>query len=99
MNIVYEYVNISASERLEKIVEDKMEQLHKRYPFIIRGDVFLKMDNKEEGSQHHCGIRLSLPGPRTYASSNENSFEEAIAETFRDLKDLLEKKKGKMKNY
>ncbi|HKJ06160.1 MAG TPA: HPF/RaiA family ribosome-associated protein, partial [Flavobacteriaceae bacterium] len=94
MNIVYEYVNVSASETLEKLVNEKMEAIENRFPFVVRGDVFFKLDNKDEGEQHHCGIRLSVPGPRVYASSNKSTFVEAVNATIRDLKDLLEKKKG-----
>ncbi|MDY0779338.1 HPF/RaiA family ribosome-associated protein [Tenacibaculum sp. IB213877] len=96
MEIVYEYVNVSQSDRLEQIIQEHLNEIEKRFSFVIRGDVFLKKDNKDIGKQHHCGIRLSVPGPRMYASSDEGSFEEAINETVRDLKDQLEKKKSKM---
>ena len=43
IEIIYEYVNISASERLEKLIEEKLETIKERYPFVIRGDVFLKL--------------------------------------------------------
>ena len=99
MNIVYEYVNVNAGETLEKLVKEKLNKLENRFPFVVRADVFFKLDNKDEGEQHHCGIRLSVPGPRLYASSNKSNFVEAVNETVRDLKDLLEKKKGKMNTY
>ncbi len=97
--IVYEYVNVSASDALETFIKDKLATIKNRYDFVIRADVFLKLDNKDIGSQHHCGIRLSAPGPRIYASSDESDFEQAISETIRDLKDQLEKRKAKMSNY
>ncbi|TCI84666.1 ribosome hibernation-promoting factor, HPF/YfiA family [Tenacibaculum sp. M341] len=99
MDIVYEYVNVSASKRLESLIEEKLLKLQKRYSFIIRADVFLKKDNNELEKQQHCGIRLSGPGPRIYASSDEKSFQEAINETIEDLKDILEKRKSKMKAH
>ncbi|SNR15346.1 HPF/RaiA family ribosome-associated protein [Tenacibaculum jejuense] len=99
MNIVYEYVNVSASSRLENLIEEKLSGLQKRYPFLIRADVFLKKDNNDFEKNCHCGIRLSGPGPRTYASSDEKSFKESIHETIEDLKDILEKRKSKMKAY
>lgn len=99
LEIIHEYVNVSASDRLEYLIKEKIEMLKERYPFVIRADVFLKLDNKDFGSKHHCGIRLSAPGPRLYASSDESSFESAINETVRDLKDILEKRKDKMTSY
>lgn len=96
MDIIYEYVNVSASERLEQLVSEKLAKLKERYNFVIRADVFFKLENVDIGERKHCGIRLSLNGPRLYASSNEGDFESAIRETVRDLNDQLEKKKGKM---
>ena len=100
MEIIYEYVNVSASDRLESFAQEKLDQLVKKYDFVIRADVFLKKENTtSEENAHHCGIRLSAPGPRLYAKSDEGSFTEAIAETVRDLEDQLRKRKEKMKAY
>lgn len=99
MNIVYEYANVSASDRLEDLVKEKLEHLKLKYDFLIRGDVFFKKENRSDNSGHICSIRVSLPGPRIHASSDENSFEEAIAETIRDLNDQLERRKDKMKTH
>ena len=99
MNIIYEYVNITASEQLEKYIEEKLSNLSIKYPFVIRADIFLKKENRSDNSGQICDIRLSLKGPRLFASSDEESFEEAIAESIRDLNDQLEKRKDKMRNY
>ncbi len=99
IEIIYEYVNISASERLENHIEEKLATIKNRYDFVIRADVFLKKDNKDVGAKHHCGIRLSAPGPRLYASSDESDFVEAVNETIRDLKNQLERREAQMKTY
>ncbi|MHA7056974.1 ribosome hibernation-promoting factor, HPF/YfiA family [Aquimarina sp. M1] len=99
MKTVFEYTNVSASDRLESFVEEKLNNLSKKYPFVIRGDIFLKKENRDDNTGHVCGIRLSAPGPRLYASSDETNFEEAITETIRDLNDQLQKRKDKMKTY
>ncbi len=99
MKTVFEYTNVSGSERLENLATDKLNYLSDKYPFLIRGDVFFKKENRSDDTGHICGIRLSAPGPRLYASSDEKNFEEAIAETIRDLNDQLEKRKDKMKSY
>ena len=46
-----------------------------------------------------CEIRLSMPGPRVFASTNAETFEAALAETISDLENQLEKRKEKMKRY
>ncbi|MFD2565147.1 HPF/RaiA family ribosome-associated protein [Aquimarina rubra] len=99
MKTVFEYTNVSASDRLESFVEEKLSNLSNKYPFIIRGDIFFKKENRDDDTGHICGIRLSAPGPRLYASSDETSFENAISETIRDLNDQLGKRKDKMKTY
>ncbi|TSE09128.1 HPF/RaiA family ribosome-associated protein [Aquimarina algiphila] len=99
MKTVFEYTNVSASNRLESFTEEKLSNLANKYPFIIRGDIFFKKENRSDETGHVCGIRLSAPGPRLFASSDEKSFEEAIAETIRDLNDQLERRKDKMSTY
>ena len=96
MDTIFEYHDITASERLETIVHEKLEHLGTKFPFVHRADIFFKKENRSDGKEQICDIRLSMPGPRLFASSNEESFESAIAETFRDLNSQLEKKKDKM---
>ncbi len=99
MKTIFEYANVSQSDRLESYAQEKLDHLATKYSFIIRGDVFLKKENRSDDTGHVCGIRLSAPGPRLYASSDEKNFEESIAETVRDLEDQLQKRKDKMKTY
>ena len=99
MKIIYEYDNITASSRLEGIVEKKLNNLIVKYPFVIRGDVFFTKHNFQEDKDKGCGIRLSAPGPRIYASSTEDSFETAIKESIRELENQLERRKDKMTTY
>ncbi|TPN84478.1 HPF/RaiA family ribosome-associated protein [Aquimarina algicola] len=99
MKTVFEYTNINASDRLESLIEEKLSNLANKYPFILRGDIFLKKENRSDKTGHLCSIRISAPGSRLFASSDESSFEEAIAETIRDLNDQLEKRKEKMSTH
>jgi len=99
MQIIYEYHDVSASERLEKIAEEKLESLGTKFDFVHRADVFFKTQIRSDDKEQICDIRLSMPGPRIFASTNAETFEAAIAETFRDLEDQLRKHKEKMKSY
>ena len=99
MNIIFEYHDVSASERLESLATEKLNDLAQKYPFVIRADVFFKKENTSDDYGFECGIRLSAPGPRLYATSNELGFEAAINETISDLKDQLEKRKAKMQHH
>lgn len=99
MNIVFEYQNISGSERLEKYTEDALQKLSKKYPFVIRGDVFFKKENRSDDSGQICSIRLSAPGPRLFSSSEATSFENAISECVRELNQQLEKRKSEKQQH
>ncbi len=96
MKTVFEYQNVNTSNYLEAFALKRLEKLGNKYPFVIRADVFFKKEEKDVEKGNICGIRLSLPGPRIYASSDEVSFEYAINNTIRDLKDQLSKRKEKL---
>jgi len=99
MKTIYEYVNVSASVRLEEIVENKLAPLFIKYPSLVRAQVFFKLENSNSEENKHCGIKLSVPGPIIYASSNEESFEKAILKVSKDLNKLLEKRKDSFNSY
>ncbi|MGB5819182.1 MAG: ribosome-associated translation inhibitor RaiA [Saonia sp.] len=96
MQIIFEYHNVSASDRLEAIAKEKLEQLGAKFSFVHRADVFFKTQNRTDDDEQICDIRLSMPGPRIFASTNAKGFEAAISETVRDLEDQLRKHKEKM---
>ncbi len=96
MNTVFEYKSVESSRSLESFAAKKILRLVKKYGFIIRADIFFNKEHKDTEKGNICGIRLSLPGPRIYASSNENSFENSINKTIKDLKSQLEKRKVKL---
>lgn len=97
MQIIYEYDDVSSSNRLEKLVEEKLAKLKERFEFVHRADVFFKTENRSDQNEMFCDIRLSMPGPRIFASSNAETFDSAIIETVKDLEDQLRKVKEKMK--
>ncbi|MEB3345792.1 HPF/RaiA family ribosome-associated protein [Aquimarina gracilis] len=96
MKTIFEYTNVSASTRLESFTIKKLEKIFKQYPFVIRSDIFFRKENKSDQKGHICGIQLSAPGPRIYASSDEKTFEGAISNTIDDLIDQLQKRKMKL---
>ncbi len=96
MQIIYEYHDVSASDRLEEMAAKKLNQLQEKFDFVHRADVFFKTENRTDDQEMQCDIRLSLPGPRLFASSQATDFERAILETVKDLEDQLRKVKEKM---
>ncbi|WP_366944315.1 ribosome-associated translation inhibitor RaiA [uncultured Aquimarina sp.] len=94
-----QFVQMPTSEAMEGYVHEKLEKLYRKYDWIIKSDVFFKKENDPKGKGKICDIELSIPGPRIYATSNENNFEMAFKETLKDIETLLKKKKQEMKPY
>ena len=99
MEINIQFVKMPTSEHMETFVLKELEKLDKKYEWIIKSDVFFKLEKNHKGKGKICDIRLSLSGPRIFASSNEDSFEAATDETIRDLKKQLKKRKSEMKSF
>lgn len=99
MTVNFQYVDIDASEWLSNHTEEKLKKLVDKYEFVIGADVFFKEDTNEPVNSKICNIRLSLPGPRLFASSNEKNYEMAVQETIKDLEKQLKKRKESYKTY
>jgi putative sigma-54 modulation protein len=99
MKSIIQFVQTETNETAKQLVLEKTEQLFKKYAWLIRADVFFREEKDTYGKGKICEIRLSCPGPRLFASSNEESFEAAVAETVRDLEIQLEKRKSDMKSF
>jgi len=99
MEAIFQFVQLTKSERLEELTQKKLDKLENKYDWIIRADVFFKKQDGEEPKGFICNIRLSVPGNQIFAESNENSFEAAIAETVSDLDRQLAKKKAQMTTH
>ncbi|SHI48498.1 putative sigma-54 modulation protein [Mesonia phycicola] len=100
MDTNFNYVHVSASERLEEFTKTKLDKLKDRYEFLISAEVFFKTENSTSKDKGRIAeIQLSVPGPRIFASSNEENFEIAVSKTINDLKTQLQKKKEKMQTH
>ena len=91
-----QFVHMEPSPYVEELLMKKLNKLFKKYDWIITANVFFKLEKGSVGKGKICEIRLSVPGPRIFASSNEESFEKATDETIKDLKRQLKTRKGEM---
>ena len=57
------------SESMSDIVIAKLEKLAKKYDWVIKADVFFKLENDPSKMGKICEIRLSAPGPQLFAKS------------------------------
>ena len=99
MNINFQYIQMPTSEAMNELMTTKLNKLGRKFDFIIRADVFFKMENDPSGKGKICEIRLSVPGPRLFAKSDEDDFEKAAASTIKELESQLQKRKNVFKKH
>lgn len=99
MEVIVQFVKMPTSETMETFVNERLEKLEKKYDWIIKADVFYKLENDPTGKGKICDIRLSVPGPRIFATSDEKSWEAATDETIRDIEKQLKKRKSSMATH
>ena len=94
-----QFVHSETKSSAEQLVQRKLDKLENKYDWVISADVMFKEENSTSGKGKICAIELSLPGPRIHASSNEDSFEAAAAESVRDIEKQLKKRKAEMQSH
>ena len=99
MNIEIRFVHAVQNDSLEEQVQEKLHNLERKYDWITNAAVFLKDEKHPNEENYVCEIRLSVPGPQLFASSNEVNFHKAINSTIQQLSTQLEKHKTKMVSH
>lgn len=100
MDIIFEYHNVTQSDRLESLAKEKLTALKVKYDMVHRADVFFKEENtSSDETGMICNIRLSLPGPRLFAEASHANFVSSISESVSDLETQLRKRKDKMSRH
>lgn len=99
MTVNIQYINVDVSETLSTFTKSKLEKLFLRYEFLISAMVYFKKEDGEHDTGKICNMELSLPGPRIFATSNEENYEVAVRETIKDLERQLKKRKQSFKSY
>jgi putative sigma-54 modulation protein len=95
MNINIQFVKVKTSESLSKFITEKLQRIFNNYEWIIRIDVFIKVENDPTEMGNICDMEVSLPGPKLFATSNEKNYEMAVKETISDIERQLKKRKAK----
>lgn len=99
MTINIQFVNLDFSDTIAEHATKKLNKLAEKYEWLINADVFFKEENNDPGKDKVCNIKLSLPGPQVFATSNEKNYEAALKETISDLEIQLKKRKETFKTH
>ncbi|MGB7785673.1 MAG: HPF/RaiA family ribosome-associated protein [Salinimicrobium sp.] len=94
-----QFVHSESKLSAEQLVQRKLDKLETKYDWIISADVMFKEEKSTNGKGKVCAIEVSLPGPKIHASSNDDSFEAAAAETVKDIEKQLKKRKAEMQSH
>lgn len=93
MTINIQYVRMATSEAMNSYVTEKLEKLGNKYDWVIGAQVHFEVLHDPKGKGKICKMELSLPGPRIFATSDEENYESAVKETIKDLEKQLKKRK------
>lgn len=84
---------MATSEAMDTYVNEKLENLAKKYDWIISAEVHFQVEHNAKENGKICKIELSAPGPRIFATSDEDNYEDAVKNTIKDLEKQLKKRK------
>lgn len=93
MTINIQYVHMATSDAMNDYVNNKLNKLGKKYDWVIGAEVHFEKEPDPSGKGKICKIELSAPGPRLFATSNEETYENAVKKTIKDLEVQLKKRK------
>ncbi|AEE20319.1 putative sigma-54 modulation protein [Dokdonia sp. Hel_I_63] len=99
MTITFQYVKIQESDTLSAATIEHLNKLNKKYPELIRAQVYFKVENTSAAAHQICEIEISAPGPRLFATTTAVHFETAMKETISDLNKQLSKRKAILKAH
>lgn len=99
MTINIQYVHMATSEAMNEYVTKRLNKLGKKYEWIINAEVHFSVEHNDKTKGKICKMELSLPGPRIFAASNEDNYEDAVKNTISDLEKQLKKRKEIYKTH
>ncbi|UNY97281.1 HPF/RaiA family ribosome-associated protein [Zhouia spongiae] len=99
MKIDIQFEKMKTNSYVESLASRKLKDLGEKYDWIFNADVFFKKDNDAKGKGRICKIRLRVPGYDLFASTDDESFEIALAETLKDLERQIRKRKTQMSTH
>ncbi|ELR71914.1 Ribosome hibernation protein YhbH [Fulvivirga imtechensis AK7] len=94
MKMIIETPNIKARKSLLDFVHEKVGKLEHLSDRIIEARVYLKVDKSDVTKNKVCEVKIVIPGDDLFASTQSNSFEDAVQQTVAALKHRIERWKN-----
>lgn len=97
MRMIIQTPHFKAREELTAFVQEKISKLETFSDRILECRVFLKVEKSNSPGNKVCELKLIIPGNDIFASSQSDTFEEAVVQAIEALKPQLERWKGSKK--
>jgi putative sigma-54 modulation protein len=95
MKITVQSIHFTADKGLLEFIQRKADKLDTFYDNIIKGEVYLKLENVEDEANKITEIKLQLPGNLLFAKEQCKTFEEATDLAIESLRKQIDKHKRK----
>lgn len=98
MKVRVQSIHFNADKKLLAFIKKRADKLDQFFDRIIKGDVYLRLQNAGDEMNKVVEIKLSLPGNQLFVKQQCKSFEEAIDLAAESLYRQLNKHKSKVKS-
>jgi putative sigma-54 modulation protein len=78
MKIRIQSIHFTADRKLLEFIQKKVDKLELFFDQIIKGDVYLKLENVEDEANKIAEIKINIPGDLLFAKEQCKTFEEAV---------------------
>lgn len=92
MDIIIQSLGFTAGAELEEYIKEKLDKINRMDDNIIRARVTLQK-GQEAIDNHHCDIRLEIPGNDLYVKKSAGSYRSASLETIEALQKIIRRSK------
>jgi len=96
MDIHVHSVHFTADRKLIDFVNEKVGKLDLFFDNIISSEVFLRLDNSQDGENKIAEVKILIPGKELFAKKQCKTFEEAADLAVEALRKQVIKHKEKL---
>lgn len=88
-------VDLNLNESVQQTIRDVVDKLEKFTDHINFADVYLKIENANNGVNKYVSMRLGVPGPDAFADDRGEHFEPTLRSVASKLEKQLRKTNGR----
>jgi ribosomal subunit interface protein len=94
MQVIIQSPNLQVSDKLQQLIQDKMNHLEKMYNRITRCVVVVKKEKDEHKKEYRIETQLAVPKKTLFVSERADNFELALYNAIDGLTSQLRRYKS-----